>query len=192
MSVRPRQPDVKFPPAYCPTHGIFPAVGSIGMGQGTTASISHCTVTCPKCGGEARILDGTYTAFADRLQLILDPALPEEARRALLALVEKVKDRTLDLEQAKSEAEKISPKAARLFDIAEWSDGAKAALFGSVLMAGATLAPTLAPMPEKPSVVINQNFNLVGPKEQLRPKFKSSSSLTPTVALPERNPLRRQ
>jgi hypothetical protein len=127
----------------------------------------------------------------DRLHIILDPALPENVRAALLALVRKVRDNTLDLEQAKAEAEKISPKAGRLFDVADWSDGAKAALYGSCLMAAVTLAQ-LASAPEKPPVVINQTFNLVGPKDVLRPKFKSTTALTQTPPLPEPNPHRKR
>jgi hypothetical protein len=192
MSVRSRQSDVKFPPAYCHAHGIFAAVGTVAMSRGATkVTLSNCVTNCPKCGEQARILDGTYTAFEDRLHIILDPSLPKHVRAALLALVQKVTDNNLDLEQARAEAERISPKAGRLFDVANWSGEAKAALYGTCLIAAATFTPKLSFSPGPPPVAINQTINVVGPKGAIRQQLFSSTVLTPPPR-PQPNPHRKR
>jgi hypothetical protein len=100
-----------------------------------------------------------YRAYADRLDVILDPNIPDDARRALLALVQKVRDKEIAPEQARVEAAKISPKAARFFEFDGLSADGRAALLGAALCVGATLmSPFLSAALQKPPVVIiNQN-----------------------------------
>jgi hypothetical protein len=194
MNAKSVRSDFIYPPAYCPTCGIFEAIGTIAIRPGVKVNLQGSGVTnCPHCGGDARFVNGTYEAYSDRLHLILDANIPVEARRALVALVEKVRDDAIDLKQARTEAEKISPKAARLFDIADWPAEAKAALYAGILVAAATLAaPRLSPAPERPPVIINQTFSPPGPRKELRQRFTSTTALTPIPRLPTPNPHRKR
>jgi hypothetical protein len=141
------------PPAYCEhCKLLFPAPVAL---DGRKISIESNLVTCPKCHQSAPILDGTYSSFAGRLEVFLSPTVSLGARVALLELIVAVQEKRIALADARKQAERIEPRLAGIFDIADWSDQAKAILFAGILGSVATLAvaaatiaaPQLAPPP---------------------------------------------
>jgi hypothetical protein len=138
------------PPAYCARcRLVFPAT-AIAL-ENSTVSFRNSTTNCPRCSGSAEILDGTYNAIGSRLQMFLAESVSDEARNAILALVTRVQAAEISLDEAKTEAQKIDRRLAKIFDISHWSPEVRATLFGSILVAGATLAApmlTLAPRVE--------------------------------------------
>jgi hypothetical protein len=144
-----------FPPAFCKhCHFLFPATAFV-MQAVENASFSGCTMTCPRCHKQADVLDGSYTTVRDTLEIFLSSTVSREARLALMLIVEEVQANKITLKEAARAAEKIKRGSGKLFDVAHWSDQAKAQLFAGILVAGATLtlaaatvaAPYFAPTP---------------------------------------------
>jgi hypothetical protein len=129
---------IHHPIALCPVHGLFPAT-AIALENATVGFVS-CVTTCPQCGMTSEIIPGTYQARLDRLNLLLDPSISLLALGAIRKLAERAKAGEIDAQEAKREAEKIHPKAGSLFDIANWSDQAKATLYASLIAAVAVIA----------------------------------------------------
>jgi hypothetical protein len=157
------------PPAYCKSCGLLFPVTLIEVGVGGRVALAGNMINCPKCGAGAEILDGTYEHLGDKLAVFLAPTVSSEARQALLALVQKLQANEISLNIAKREAERLAPGLGKIFDIAHWSREAKATLFGSILLAGATLAaPLLTPAP-KVDVHIEMVVPKAGPPSIQRP-----------------------
>ena len=183
------------PPAFCRRCGlIFPAL-AIGL-QNTSVTLKGNAMSCPRCGQMAEIIDGTYSAYKDRLDIVLDPSVSQAARDALLTLVKEVQANRLSLSEAKHRAKKINKRFGKLFDLSDWSGEAKATLFGSILMARATLAgaaatlavPLLAPATQVAPTVqvpIAPKARSDRQKYSLRHKLLSSGTrVTPPNASP--------
>lgn len=174
------------PPAFCRGCGLIFPTRAIGL-QNISVTLKGNAVTCPRCGQMAKIIDGTYSAYKDRLDIVLDPSVPQEARDALLALVKEVQANRLSLSEAKHRAKKINKKFGKIFDVSNWSGEAKATLFGSILMAGAALvgaaatltAPLLGPVTQIAPAVqvpIAPKAKFHQPKYSLRHKLLSSGT----------------
>jgi hypothetical protein len=122
-------------PAYC-EHCKRVIPSGIALGSGARGLAFGNSTICPKCGSSARVIDGSYETFGDRLNVVLSPSVSPEAQRALAALIEQVQKNKITLEQAEAQAAKIDPGFKRFFDgIADWSDQARATL----LLTAATL-----------------------------------------------------
>ncbi|MDR6302558.1 hypothetical protein GGQ85_000234 [Nitrobacter vulgaris] len=143
---------IHHPIAICKFHGLFP-VRTFALSPGSTVTVLRCGTDCPQCGGPCEILPGTYRAGLDRINLLIDPSISLLALGAIRKLAERVKAGEITVEKAKHEAEKIHPKAARLFDIANWSDTAKATLLGAIITAAASFA--VAKIASSPTININ-------------------------------------
>src|SRR5215210_5215487 len=99
------------PPAFCINHGIFPATAySIAAGAMNNAFIG-CRTYCPQCGKESEVLPGVYDAQHDGLNILVDPSISPEMWAALRDIAERLQQGTVSIQQAKAEAEKITPKA---------------------------------------------------------------------------------
>lgn len=132
--------DMGHPVGFCKKHGFFdvPSIGISAKGVGLRVK-----VPCPTCFDFCEVLPGEYSFEAGHLSLLLDESVSPEALKAILDIAARASRKEITAEQAKQEAEKISPKAGRLFDIADWSDNAKAVLYAGILNAAAMLAPHL-------------------------------------------------
>lgn len=127
------------PAAICKTHGIFPAT-AFAFEPGVNITLLGISTTCPVCGSISEILPGTYSAFKDRIDLLLDPAVSAEVLAALRLIVEAARDNKISQPEAKRQAEKVLPGSGRLFDIGNWGDQAKATLYASIIGAIALVA----------------------------------------------------
>lgn len=79
------------------------------------------------------IVPGKYEAFSNHINLLIDPSISREALEALRKIALRAKAEKITPEEAKQEAEKVAPGAGRLFDVANWSDQAKATLYASII-----------------------------------------------------------
>ena len=81
----------------------------------------------------AEIIAGTYVAEADRINLLIDPRIWLRALGVIRKLAERAGAGEISIQDAKREAEEIYPKAGSFFDVANWSDQAKATLYASII-----------------------------------------------------------
>jgi hypothetical protein len=134
----PKAKKVFHPIAFCLVHGVFPAK-LITMESGATGEFINCVHSCPVCGGDSEIIPGRYEAKADRLNLLIDSSISPSALTAIRNLALAVSVGRISAAEAKQEAEKIHPKAGKLFDVANWSDQAKATLYAAIIGATAVI-----------------------------------------------------
>jgi hypothetical protein len=57
-------------PAFCEKCGIITESGFGMIGQGATLSFQGCGTSCPRCGGNADILDGAYTNVGETISVV--------------------------------------------------------------------------------------------------------------------------
>lgn len=112
------------------------------MESGAVGEFINCVHSCPICGGDSEIIPGRYEAKVDRLNILIDPSISPAALLAIRNLALAVSLGHISPAEAKKEAEKIHPKAGKLFDVANWSDQAKATLYAAII--GATAVITAA------------------------------------------------
>jgi hypothetical protein len=129
----------RHPAAFCKTHGLFPAT-AFAMEPGAGVTILGCSTNCPICNATSEVLPGTYSAFQDRVDVLLHPSVSKELLAALTAVIEAARDNRISEQEARKQADKIVPGSGRLFDIANWSGQAKATLYGSIIGAIAMVA----------------------------------------------------
>jgi hypothetical protein len=126
------------PAAFCVPHGVFPAT-LIRLESGAVGEFINCQHTCPVCGRDSEIIPGRYEAKSDRINVLIDPSISLSALVAIRNLALAVSLGRISPAEAKKEAEKIHPKAGKLFDVANWSDQAKATLFAAIIGATAVI-----------------------------------------------------
>ncbi|PBB20553.1 hypothetical protein CK219_05295 [Mesorhizobium sp. WSM4313] len=165
-------------------HGIFQATGFAMTGDTGVAVFRNTTTNCPLCGTMSEILPGRYELVGDRMNVLLDGDISQAALGALRNIVERLQRNEITPAQARTEAESITPKAGRLFDIADWSDGAKATLYASIiggiaLIAAAKMSSGGSPQP--PQIVIE---NVI---ERQKDALRDSTSL-PYIPVPTPRP----
>jgi hypothetical protein len=179
------------PIAFCIEHGFFPASAVAFGGEAPPITIKGISTNCPICQGPSEIIPGKYEVVSDRLNLLLDPSISPTALAAVKDLAEAVSAGRISAEEAKRAAEKIHPKAGRLFDVANWSDQAKATLYAAIIGAAAVLgAAKIASSPNQ-TVTINPVIERV--IERRKDDLLSSSSMKPieNPPLPRPQPKRR-
>ncbi len=136
-------PIVHHPPAYCTDCKLlFPATDFL-MSNSIGTTLRGNLQSCPRCGRPASVLDGTYDAINDKLNIFLASTVSPEARAAVIHLIEQVQANKIALAEAKARAEKIDRRLGGLFDLASWSDQARAQFFGLIIAAGVTAGATL-------------------------------------------------
>jgi hypothetical protein len=173
---------VHHPPAFCPVHGLFPATQfALGVGVRQTSFIG-CLQTCPRCGRPSEIIPGVYDSIPSGLNILIDKSISPEALAVIRKLVQRLEKGEISSEQAKEEAEKLSPKLGKLFDIANWSDQAKATLYAAII--GATAIVGAARMASSPIQTVNVNPVIARVVERTKTDLLSSSALKSSGATP--------
>ena len=115
---------IAHPLAYCPTCRIaFPIAPRL---EGGTRVFQNSTTNCPN-GHFARILNAHYQAFEAEIQATLE-IHGQAARKAILALWEKLLRREMTPEQAQQEAERIKSGLGSIFNAANFSDPVRKAI----------------------------------------------------------------
>lgn len=171
---------VQHPPAFCLTHGIFPATAfGIGGGASNVTLIGNLT-NCPRCNAMCEIIPGQYNSSSGRLNILIDPSISRNALLALQKLAEAVQRGQITNENALKAAQKIHPKAAQLFNISEWGDQAKATLYASIIAGTALLVAAKMSQTETTNfTIIDQQT--IGHVTNINTKdLISSTSLTPS------------
>lgn len=130
----PRMPYRSYaPPAFCPTHGLFPAnqfpISPNSVGQ----TIIGSKQLCPTCGHPSEIIPGIYNHTPSGLNILLDPSISPEALQALKSIAEKFQRNEISAEEAQRAAEAVVPGTGKLFDVKNWSDIAQATLAASII-----------------------------------------------------------
>ena len=147
---------------------------------------------CPTCGEDAKFVDGNYEAYEDRIKILLDPNLFLEIKQAISNLIRRVQANETSLEEAKDEAEKLSPSAGRLFDVSNWSTEAQVALFGACLMAAATLVAPRLSTPASNTEIHIHNTIKVSQKLNIKDELQNTTAIPPVPPIPSRNPKRKK
>lgn len=101
-----------FLPAHCPHCGIIFTPPAIGIGGNAQLTLRNATTNCPKCGGRARLVEGTFAASAERLVPVAGPPITFAILAALERAVEEAKRQQSDAKKLVKEIEKISPELA--------------------------------------------------------------------------------
>jgi hypothetical protein len=170
--------------------------GKIGLGGGGVISFKNSRAQCPRCGRAMEVIPGRYEeGVANQLNILIDPSISPEALEAIRRLAERAKAGKITPEEAKQEAEKISPKAGKLFDVANWSDQAKADLYAAIIKAtGAIIASTAAvivaaKMASSPAPSVTVNIQPVIERIETRKEtLRGTTSHTPPGHLPKPKP----
>ena len=162
------------------------------MGGGATnATFIGCAASCPKCGHVSEIIPGVYDPTIDGLNILIDRSISPESLAEIRRIAERLQQGEISVPQAKAEAEKISPKAGKLFDIANWSDQAKATLYAAIIGATAIIvAARMASSPD-PTVSVQPVIERIIQEEKpsLKNILKSSSAIAPPkIPIPHRKP----
>ena len=139
----------------------------------------------------SEIIPGIYDATQDDLNILLDPSISPEALGEIRRIAERLRQGEITVPQAKAEAEKISPKAGKLFDIANWPPQAKATLYAAIIGATAIIAAARMASSPDPTVIVQPVIERVmqAEKPSLKNDLKSTSAITPPkVQIPRRKP----
>jgi hypothetical protein len=151
------------------------------IGVGSKASFIGSATNCPKCNRTSEIIPGVYDATVDRLNILIDRSITPEALGEIRRITERLQQGKISVPQAKVEAEKISPDAGQLFDIANWSDQAKATLYAAIIGAVAIVVAARMASPPNQTVKVQPVIERVIQEEKpsLKNDLESSSAITP-------------
>jgi hypothetical protein len=167
------------PIGYCEVHGFFP-VQSVAMGDGVNMTFHKVGTLCPRCKRDAEIVPGTYETIGDRLNLLLDPSISPEALRALQRLAMDAHKGTVSAEEAEKQAEKIHRGAGKLFNVADWSDSAKATVFSAIITSVSVIAAAAISSLHSPNVTVHPVIERVIPERPaMKNDFMGSTNLRP-------------
>lgn len=173
------------PIGFCPNHGVF-AVAAIALGENVDLTLNHCTTNCPTCGVDSEIIPGRYETKTDRLNMLVDGSISPQALAAIRDLAEAARRGMISAAEAKKAAEKIHPKAGRLFDVKDWSDQAKATLYAAIIASATAIAVArIAHTPSQTVIMQQVTERVVSKRNLLSSSMLSDSTKTP---LPKRRP----
>lgn len=184
---------IHHPPAFCPEHGLFPAIEVELHGETKNIKFEGICVKCPECGHMSEIIPGMYDTTLDDLNILIDRSITPEALGEIRRIAKRLQQGEISVPQAKAEAEKISPKAGQLFDIANWPPQAKATLYAAIIGATAIIAAARMASSPDPTVIVQPVIERIIQEERPRLKavLKSSSAIVPPkVPIPRRKPKR--
>lgn len=104
-------------PAFCKKCEYVFESNFIGsMGKGSTAHLSGCSVSCPKCGGIAKLLDGVYKSVDGALEIFVENQSVEDLKK-ILSILEYAKKHELDREEIVDKIKKEAPELSKLSDV---------------------------------------------------------------------------
>src|SRR5687768_4280941 len=99
------------PPCICRNCGLVFATGMISLDPGVSGvTIENCSVSCPRCGGDAEIGDGTYSAVGDVLKLDSGPPSTRKMIEELGLIAERARHEKLTAEEVLAEIADVSPE----------------------------------------------------------------------------------
>lgn len=136
------------PLIFCAIHGVKKLQGIASVDSTSTIEYIDSSAQCPVCGRDAQVFNGKYEGTKSGLDILLSPSISPQALSALKQIFEKLQKEEISSEKAKAEAEAIFLGAGRLFDIADWGDGAKATLYASIIGAIALVTAAKISKPE--------------------------------------------
>jgi hypothetical protein len=117
-------------PAICQVcKTIFPSTVGIAPGASGLALIGNVQ-TCPQCGSDAPIVDGVYSFVDHTVRVLANSALSVQQLTELFQLLQDATENEHPIQDTHRKAVEIAPVLAKLFDVAGWSDIAKATLLG--------------------------------------------------------------
>ncbi|MEJ5081060.1 hypothetical protein [Ochrobactrum sp. MYb379] len=141
------------PLGFCRTHGFFP-VGGIVIENSKNVSFDGGVVQCPTCRKPSELISGSYTSIGDKLKLYLGPSVSMEALKALRDIAVRLQRDEITSQQAKHEAEKISPRFGGIFDAKNWSKEVKAAICAAIISSFGTAVANKLTTPSTPTITV--------------------------------------
>lgn len=132
------------PLAYCPDHGIVPAIGIGFAGHGYNNSIIGCSCSCPVpgCSRVIEIIPGVYNHDQEAVTVSISPSISPQALRALEKITKDLASGKISQEQADQLAETLPDEARRVYRKARTLNGPVAAVVASLITSIAGLAAT--------------------------------------------------
>jgi hypothetical protein len=127
------------PPARCRRCGLLYPARQYGGEGSINIRFVGCTEECPRCGGTAEVLDGTYDFVGDTVRLIAGPAATIETFRTIAAVLEGYKSGRKSAIETKQEIEQVAPT------VGEWLGkvGSDPTFLGASLQALAAIMAAL-------------------------------------------------
>ena len=118
------------PPAVCSNCGLRFPVRGIEISDSYGFSFSDVETDCPRCGGRANVVDGTYDFVGDVISAFRAPGVSRQSVATLRDIAEAVKTGETSREQAEA---KVAELGAALAGVWKWTNDNGSAL--SVLLA---------------------------------------------------------
>lgn len=102
-------------PAHCGQCGaLFATTGIVALRAGAQVTFSGCGMRCPRCGGGASILDGTFERTSSALRLLSGPQFTKEVLRAFGALIEQAERKEISTEDLQKQASELDVDLGRM------------------------------------------------------------------------------
>lgn len=138
-------------PAKCTVCGhTFKAANLIGGGSVENLTLKGVSTNCPRCGGRAELLDGTYEMMDDTAHLVSSSDVNLEELRHLLTILEEVGSEQEAKEALEAELGEAHPDV--LVALRELKEGQRKGSWTSNMLAVVSIAISLrtgSPPPEK-------------------------------------------
>ena len=106
-------------PAKCtnPTCGLTFVSRAISVSMSIGIQISGNTVSCPRCGGRARVVDGVFNELGrGRLEIVSAPAETRAIFEQLYGVAKRASNGEITPQQAIEEVAKLEPRAVPIFE----------------------------------------------------------------------------
>ena len=110
------------PPCKCSTCGLVFETGLVEIEDGVLGStFQNCSVSCPRCGGLAKIGDGTYDSVGEVLKLVSGPSDTFTLVAELEKIATNARNKGLTAQDILTEIAGVSPDlATKLNGIGPW------------------------------------------------------------------------
>ena len=110
------------PPCKCTSCGFVFSTTLIEIGPNVAnITFENCAVSCPKCGGIARVGDGTYTSIGEAISLLAGPSSTKSLIDELSRIAHHARKKKLTAQEVLAEIADVSPDlAAKLGGIGPW------------------------------------------------------------------------
>jgi len=127
------RPDVVLVPAHCNACGLDFQPRAIAVANGATnITFTGNRTNCPRCGGVAQLMDGTFSVKDDRFEILSAPSVTREMLARLQLLIDEAEAHPSNLDAVRQKAEAIHAGFGALFGVKDWSPNVKAALIAAV------------------------------------------------------------
>lgn len=97
-------------PAYCTHCGlVFRRHNLVALGGGAVVTMSDNVTSCPRCGHDAKIVDGSFDILNGTLQLISGPDITRDILASFRDLADRAQKNEISPEQAVVAATELNP-----------------------------------------------------------------------------------